>query len=115
MEQTAHAPLSCRLETLTGECAPDAGLCTFEFPWCEGCPKSSAWKTHHLEKDPMTSAIWRGWINGTAGMEKYIHGENLAFFKKRVAEEHNPAQREILLRLFSEEQARDHPPPKNGK
>jgi hypothetical protein len=46
-------------------------------------------------------------------MEKYIHGENLTLFKKRIAESHSNAEREVLLRLLAEEEAKE-PPPKNG-
>jgi hypothetical protein len=46
-------------------------------------------------------------------MEKYIHGENLALFKKRLAEPHTDAEREILLKLLADEEAKE-PPPKNG-
>jgi hypothetical protein len=33
-------------------------------------------------------------------MEKYIHRENLALFKKRLAESHSDAEREVLLKLL---------------
>ena len=47
-------------------------------------------------------------------MEKFIHRENLTLFKKHLAEPHTDAEREVLLRLLAEEQAKE-PPPKNGK
>ena len=46
-------------------------------------------------------------------MEKYIHRENLTLFKKRLAEAHSNAEREVLLKLLAEEEAKE-PPPKNG-
>ena len=46
-------------------------------------------------------------------MEKFVHQENLALLKKRLAEPHTDAEREVLLRLLAEEQAKE-PPPKNG-
>jgi hypothetical protein len=47
-------------------------------------------------------------------MEKFIHRENLTLFKKCLAEPCTDAEREVLLRLLAEEQAKE-PPPKNGK
>ena len=46
-------------------------------------------------------------------MEKYIHRENLALFKKRLAESRSDAEREVLLKLLADEEAKE-PPPKNG-
>ena len=46
-------------------------------------------------------------------MEKFVHQENLALLKKGLAEPHADAEREVLLRLLAEEQAKE-PPPKNG-
>jgi len=46
-------------------------------------------------------------------MVKFIHRENLALFKKCLAEPHTYAEREVLLRLLADEPARD-PPPKSG-
>jgi len=46
-------------------------------------------------------------------MDKFIHQENLALFKKRLAEAHTDAEREVLMKLLAEEQAKE-PPPKNG-
>ena len=39
-------------------------------------------------------------------MEKYIHRENLTLFKKRLAESHSNAEREVLLKLLAEERLR---------
>lgn len=46
-------------------------------------------------------------------MEKFIHRQNLALFKKRLAEPHTDAQREMLMKLLTEEKAKE-PPPENG-
>jgi hypothetical protein len=43
-------------------------------------------------------------------MEKVIHRENLALFKKCLAEPHTDAEREVLLRLLADEQAKDSRP-----
>lgn len=42
-------------------------------------------------------------------MEKFIHGENLALFRKRLAEPHGEAERQVLLKLLAEEEAKDLP------
>jgi len=57
------------MKPTVGECLPGEELCAFEFPWCEGCPRSSIGKTI-VKEDPMKSIIWRGWINGIAGTRK---------------------------------------------
>ena len=46
-------------------------------------------------------------------MEKYIHKENLTLFKKRLAEAHNDAEREVLLKLLADEETKE-PLLKNG-
>jgi len=46
-------------------------------------------------------------------MEKYIHLQNLILFKKRLAEPHSEAEREVLLKLLADEQAKQ-PPQKKG-
>jgi hypothetical protein len=47
-------------------------------------------------------------------MERYLRHENLVIFKRRLAEATNGAQRELLLKLLAEEEARaliaDAPP-----
>jgi len=43
-------------------------------------------------------------------MEKFIHEQNLALFKKRLAEPHSDAEREVLLELLADEEAKDLPP-----
>ena len=46
-------------------------------------------------------------------MEKFIHQQNLDLFKKRLAEPHTDAEREILMKLLTDEQAKE-PPQRNG-
>jgi hypothetical protein len=46
-------------------------------------------------------------------MENFIHQQNLALFKKRLAEPHTDAEREVLMKLLTDEQAKE-PPPTNG-
>ena len=48
-----------------------------------------------------------------SAVEKFIHRENLALFKKHLAESHTDAEREILLKLLADEEAKE-PRPKNG-
>jgi hypothetical protein len=43
-------------------------------------------------------------------MEKYIHRENLTLFKKRFVEAHADAEREVLLKLLADEEAKESPP-----
>ncbi len=43
-------------------------------------------------------------------MEEFIHRENLALFNKRLAEPHTDAEREVLLKLLAEEEAKEPPP-----
>ena len=47
-------------------------------------------------------------------MDKFIHLENLALFKKRLAEVTDPVQHGILLKLQAEELAKE-PPPRKGR
>ena len=46
-------------------------------------------------------------------MEEFIHQQNLALFKKRLAESRSAVEREMLLKLTAEEEAKALPP-KNG-
>ena len=39
-------------------------------------------------------------------MERYIHRENLALLKKRLAEAQDEATRKVLLKLLAEEEAK---------
>lgn len=45
-------------------------------------------------------------------MKEFIHAQNLALFKKRLAEPCDDAQRKLLLKLLAEEEARELPPEK---
>ena len=44
---------------------------------------------------------------GDQSMEKFIHEENLALFKKRLAEQHTDAEREVLLKLLADEKMKE--------
>jgi hypothetical protein len=46
-------------------------------------------------------------------MEQFIHQQNLVLFKKRLAEPHTEAEREVLMKLLTDEQAKE-PPRTNG-
>ena len=46
-------------------------------------------------------------------MDKYIHRENLTLFKKRLAEARTDAEREVILKLLANEEAKE-PPPENS-
>jgi hypothetical protein len=46
---------------------------------------------------------------GGFAVENFIHRENLALFRKRLAEPHGDAEREVLLKLLAEEEAKDLP------
>ena len=44
-------------------------------------------------------------------MDRYIHLENMALFKKRLADTNTTAaEREVILKLLAEEEARELPP-----
>lgn len=42
-------------------------------------------------------------------MEKFIHRENLALLRKRLAETNDDAQRKVILKLLAEEEAKEAP------
>ena len=42
-------------------------------------------------------------------MEKFIHRENLALLRKRLAETNDDAQRKVILKLLAEEEAKESP------
>ena len=46
-------------------------------------------------------------------MDKYIHRENLTLFKKRLAEARTDAEREVILKLLANEEAKE-PPSENS-
>lgn len=109
--------LKCRFEMTAADAASSHEFCVFEFPLCEGCPHAlRGIKTVGSSEDPMKSTVWRGWINGFSReniMKNFIHRENLALFKKRLADPCDDAERRVLLKLLAEEEAKE-PPPKNG-
>jgi len=43
-------------------------------------------------------------------MEKFIHRENIALYKKRLAEPHTETERAVLLKLLAEEEANEPRP-----
>jgi hypothetical protein len=40
-------------------------------------------------------------------MDEYIHRENLTLFKKRLAEARTDAEREVILKLLADEEAKE--------
>jgi hypothetical protein len=42
-------------------------------------------------------------------MERYIHNQNLALLRKRLAEVQDENQRGVILKLLAEEEAKDVP------
>ena len=42
-------------------------------------------------------------------MEKYIHRENLTLFKKRLAEARTDAERDVIVKLLADEEAKESP------
>jgi hypothetical protein len=44
-------------------------------------------------------------------VEKFIQRENIANFKKRLAEPHTDAERKIIQKLLADENAKDAPLP----
>ena len=51
--------------------------------------------------------------SGSSAVQEYIHRENLALLRKSLAEPHSDAEREVILKLLADEEAKE-PPPKNG-
>jgi hypothetical protein len=47
-------------------------------------------------------------------MDRYIHRENLALLRKRLAEAPDEATRKVILKLLAEEEAKDLPPPRQS-
>ena len=44
-------------------------------------------------------------------MDRFIHEQNLAHYRKILAETTDPAKRQTLLKLLADEQANLEPPP----
>lgn len=65
--QPVPAPFSCHSDFACD--GVENEFCAFEFPWCEGCPKSLLEKAGSLE-DPLTSTVWLSWANGLAAATK---------------------------------------------
>ena len=100
---------------------PSLEFCVFDFPECKGCPKAQhTIRTVGSSEDPLKSEALRGWIahasrsknnfsllSGRSSIEKFIHKENLALFKRRLAEVHTDAEREVLLKLLADEEAKE--------
>jgi hypothetical protein len=117
LSQVQTSKLRCRFEMTAADATSSHEFCVFDFPGCEGCPKAQhTVRTVGTSEDPMKSMVWRGWINGFSRksvMESFIHRENLALFRKRLAEPRDEAERQVLLKLLGDEEAKD-PPPKKG-
>ena len=125
--QVQPVKLRCRFEMTAVDAPSNHEFCMFEFPGCEGCPKAQhTVRTVGSSEDPLKSEALRAWVAGASGpkksfslqsersaMEKYIHRENLTLFKKRLAESRSDAEREVLLKLLADEEAKELPP-KNG-
>jgi hypothetical protein len=47
-------------------------------------------------------------------MDKFIHGQNIALYKKRLLEPITDAEQRVILKLLAEEEAKDLPPSKSG-
>ena len=43
-------------------------------------------------------------------MDEFIHRENLALFKRRLAEVREESERQVLLKLLAEEEAKERSP-----
>jgi hypothetical protein len=51
----------------------------------------------------------------SGAMDKFILRENVALFRKRLAETQDDATRKVILKLLAEEEAKDSAPPKERK
>jgi hypothetical protein len=122
--QVQPVKFRCRFDMTAADALSCHEFCMFEFPGCAGCPKAQhTVRTVGSSEDPMKSEALRAWAaglsapkklqSGSPAMEKYIHRENLTLFKKRLAESHSDAEREVLLKLLADEEAKA-PTPKNG-
>lgn len=47
-------------------------------------------------------------------MDKFIHNQNIALYKKSLLEPITDAEQRVVLKLLAEEEAKDLPPPKKG-
>lgn len=56
----------------------------------------------------MDGGLWcRRLQTGRGRVEQYIHQENIALLKKRLAEPHTELERTVLLKLLAAEEARE--------
>jgi hypothetical protein len=123
MTQLTAVPFKCRFEIASADGTASGAqgeFCAFEFPGCRGCKFAlHAIKTVKATEDPMKSEASRAWAgagfrskksffapSGVSAVEKFVHRENLALFKKRLAEARTDAEREVILKLLTEEQAK---------
>jgi len=125
--QQQPVSVRCRFEMTAADAPSSHELCVFGFPGCEGCPEAMhVIKTVGSSEDPMKSTVLSGWIAGASRpksgsdhnqeapqMQEFVHQQNLALFKKRLAEPLTDAEREVLRKLLTDEQAKE-PPPENG-
>ena len=125
--QVRPVKFRCRFEMTAADAPSSHELCMFGFPGCEGCPEAMhVIKMVGSSEDPMKSTALGGWIAGASRpksgsahnqeapqMQEFIHQQNLALFKKCLAEPHTDAEREVLRKLLTDEQAKELPP-KNG-
>lgn len=51
--------------------------------------------------------------SAASAMAKYIHRGNLALFKQHLAEPHSDAEREVVLKLLADEEAKEPLPNRN--
>jgi len=50
-----------------------------------------------------------------AVLERFVHRQNLEHFRKQLAETTDEKQRERLLKLLAEEEAKEQLPPREGR
>jgi hypothetical protein len=56
-----------------------------------------------------------GCLAKAAQMENFVHSENLKLYRKVLAETTDEQKRQTLLKLLSDEEAKDPPPSKKGQ
>jgi hypothetical protein len=76
-------------------------------------------KAHASRRHPVDDRFDAGLPAWEAEMERFVHNENIALFRKLIAESEgcqsrNEDRHAMLLTLLAEEEARDIKPP-NGK
>jgi hypothetical protein len=74
--------------------------------------KAFATPTRMLAISPTDDEVfrWREFVlppqNARSAMDRYIHEQNLAHYRKVLSETTDPAKRQTLLKLLADEQAR---------